>query len=666
MTDSRYRPEIDGLRAIAVAAVVLYHAGAGILPGGFVGVDVFFVISGYLITSILVQEWRAAGKIDFPAFYARRMRRLLPALGVVLLATTLAACVVLPRLNMLPSFAESGMASVLFVANVYFELHTGGYFDAGADRQPLLHLWSLSVEEQFYLVYPLLLVAVLRFAHGRGVWVLGVLSLGSLALAEYWLGVSPGTAFYQMPSRFWELAIGGMIAFGKDRQLGAARASAQAGLGLLLIGASTFLLRADGSFPGLGAMAPVAGAALVLHAVHGTNRLAGVGRCLSLKPMVWLGLVSYPLYLWHWPLLVMDQLTRLGPAGVGWRLLLCLVALVLAWLTYKYVEAPFRRARIARPGVVLKRAAIGMAGMVAGLAWLTTINIPVEGADLASRTRSDRPADIGSCHFDAHSVITALAPGSCRSRPGLPVRVAIWGDSHALAWKPFAWALSEQGPSAAEAHTMDSCPPTEGFHGGKASAPRFGEQCARFNATVRAAIQRGHYDLLVLAARWPSHFGAPMLSMAERARPVDFAGHGATPEEIKAGLRATLEMASRSTRRVIVIGPTPVMNFEAPDCLAMARLSECAVSRAEFQRAAKSSQDALLAAAAGLPNVEVIDPTDFFCPGAECGAVRDGYGLFWDDDHVSSTAAREFAAIFIAEPQRFQISAHDTPADRAK
>jgi peptidoglycan/LPS O-acetylase OafA/YrhL len=666
MTDSRYRPEIDGLRAVAVAAVVIYHASAGILPGGFVGVDVFFVISGYLITSILLQEWLAAGKIDFAAFYARRMRRLLPALAVVLLATALAACVVLPRLNMLPSFAESAMASVLFVANAYFELHTGGYFDAGTDRQPLLHLWSLAVEEQFYLVYPLLLVAMLRYAHGWGVWVLGLLSLGSLWLAEYWLGVSPGTAFYQMPSRFWELAIGGMIAFGKDKQLAAARASAQVGLGLLLIGTSTLLLRDDGSFPGLGALAPVVGTALVLHAVHGTNRLEGIGRLLSLKPMVWLGLISYPLYLWHWPLLVMDQLTRLGPAGVGWRLLLCLVAVALAWLTYKYVEGPFRRARLSRPSVVLKRAAIGMAGMLAGFAWLTTINFTVEGAELAARTRRDQPPDIASCHFGAHSLNTSLAPESCRSRPGLPVRVVIWGDSHALAWKPFAWALSEHGQSAAVAHTMDSCPPVQDFHGKKTSAPRFGEQCARFNAAVSAAIQSGRYDLLVVSARWPSHFGVPMTSVAERARPANLPGHAATPEEIKAGLRATLEMASRSVQRVIVIGPTPVMNFEVPDCLAMERLSECAVSRAEFQLAAKSSQDALLAAAAGLPNVEVIDPTAFFCPGAECGAVRDGYGLFWDDDHVSSTAAREFAASFIATPQRFRISVYDTPANRSK
>ncbi|GGA85169.1 acyltransferase [Arenimonas soli] len=665
MSGTAYRPEIDGLRAIAVTAVVLYHASAGLLPGGFIGVDVFFVISGYLITSILVQEWRGTGRIDLLAFYARRVRRLLPALAVVLVATVAVAAVLLPRLGRFQEFAESAIASVLFIANIYFDLRAGGYFDPAMDSQPLLHLWSLAVEEQFYLVYPLLLAGLFRLVRVRPLVVLGVLSLVSLFVAEYWLGVSPDTAFYQMPARFWELAVGGMIALGASQTQGERRATIQAGLGLALIVLSASLLQQGWRFPGLGALSSVAGAGLVLHAVHHSPRLGIVGRMLSLRPMVLLGLVSYPLYLWHWPILTLDQETRLAPADTGWRLMLCLVAVLLAWLTYRFVEMPVRRSNWTA-GAVLRRGTLGSTAVLVAILGLTTINLGAEGSDLVTRTRQDRPADMARCHFDQSDTITHLSPGSCGSQPGRDARLAIWGDSHALAWKPLAWLLAQQAGVAAEAHTMDACPPVPGYRGHLPAAPGFGENCAAFNALVRQRIEARQYDTLILAARWPAHLDIALFSEHELARRSRTVAESPSPSEITVGLRDTLAMASRHARRVLVIGPTPVLRFDAPDCIGTSRLSECTRPRDEYERLVLPARQALLTAAAGLPNVQVIDPTDFFCSATECPAVKDGYGLFWDDDHVSSTAAKAFAAELAAEPARFELGGVPVPANNAK
>lgn len=358
----RYLPAIDGLRAIAVLAVVAYHAGLPV-PAGFVGVDVFFVISGYLITALLAREQDATGRIDMLAFYARRVRRILPALVVVVAATVAASAVLLPDAS-LARVMRSAASALGVTANIHFQNATGGYFDQDSDLMPLLHTWSLSVEEQFYFIWPLLLVLIVRRR-----WLLVVLAALSLGLAQWGLQVDPEAAFFQMPARFWELAVGGLIALAPQRPL---RGVATVGLVTLAI-AIAYPMPA---FPGAGALPAVLGAGLVVHAVHSGRSV----RALELAPVRFVGLISYSLYLWHWPLLSLYRATHLEAPGVAVSLVLCAAAGVLAWLSYRFIETPARRGF----RTLSARRVVG-AGVTACLALILATVPVVRQADAAAR-----------------------------------------------------------------------------------------------------------------------------------------------------------------------------------------------------------------------------------------------------------------------------------------
>jgi peptidoglycan/LPS O-acetylase OafA/YrhL len=324
-----YRREIDGLRAIAVAAVVAYHAGLG--GAGYVGVDIFFVISGYLITALLLRELATSGRVDLWQFYARRVRRIFPAAVVVITVVLCLAYLLLP-VDETRQVARSAAAAAMFVANLYFQVQTGGYWGADATQMPLLHLWSLSVEEQFYLAWPALLVLVPRARLGT---VLAMLALVSFLLAEWMLQSRPEAAFYQVSARAWELAAGALVATLPSRRL--PHAFGWVALAALL---GACVVRFE-HFPGAGAMPAVAASAMLLAVIHG----GGTNWLLASRPFVALGLVSYSFYLWHWPLLAIDRLSRVGPSPLSVRLELVGVALLLAIVSYFCVERPVRKFR---------------------------------------------------------------------------------------------------------------------------------------------------------------------------------------------------------------------------------------------------------------------------------------------------------------------------------
>ena len=569
-----YRPEIDGLRAIAVLAVVLYHAGIG--GAGFVGVDVFFVISGYLITSLLLKEHDATARIDLLGFYARRVRRILPAATVVVLATLGAGWFLLPSQAQVHT-ANSAGAALVFAANIFFQLTSGGYFDSRAEEMPLLHLWTLSVEEQFYVLWPAVLIFLLRFnrvALLAGITLLGVLSF---ALSEVLIAAGTDAAFYQMPARFWELAAGGLIAAVPARPL--PRWAAPAAV-VATLAACIWPL---GHFPGAGALPAVLGTTLLIAAVHGGARNA----FLASAPMVGVGLISYSLYLWHWPLLAFYRATSIGEVTTPMRLALCAAAVLLAIASYRYVEQPFRRLRASKQRLV----AIGSTVSAVCAVSACGLALHVQSVLTPLNPAADLPSP--RCH--------AAAMDPAHLKCNLSSRTVLWGDSMGYAWSPAF-------PDASQA-TRDACPPFVDY---LPADPKPADlKCLSHNASVASLPA----DTFILVARWTVH---PDFDLAP------------TFEALKG-------------RKVIVLGPSPEMRDQVPKCIQQHAESQCGLTRAEFDARATPILAKLAKLAARYPNVHIVDVSDYFCSETACPPVKDGVPMYWDTNHVSSAAARAFS-----------------------
>lgn len=357
-----YRSDIDGLRAIAVLAVVVFHAFPGWLPGGFVGVDIFFVISGYLISKHILEEL-SSSSFSIKTFYARRVRRIFPALILVLLVCLLFGWLILTP-GEYEKLGRHVFAGALFLANI-LSWREAGYFDAAADTKPLLHLWSLGIEEQFYIVWPLMLALAWRFRDTLA-WVFPGVIMLSLAYSLFLVQRDAVADFYSPVTRFWELALGAALAHPGVRQtnLGPGLRHALSAAGLLLILLALVIIDSQVPFPGAWALLPTLGAALLIHA----GAQGGVNRqLLSLRPMVWVGLISYPLYLWHWPLLTFARIIESEAPSLALRAWLVLSSFLLAWLTYRFIERPVR-ARANSRGLIwalcLSMAFLGIAGFV--------------------------------------------------------------------------------------------------------------------------------------------------------------------------------------------------------------------------------------------------------------------------------------------------------------
>jgi len=567
----KHLPAIDGLRAFAVLSVVAYHAGLP-LSAGYVGVDVFFVISGYVITRMLVSEPR----IDLLAFYARRVRRILPALLVVV-AAVLALSTLLLGPDQQAKATQSAIASMGMLANVHFQHVTGGYWDGAANEMPLLHLWSLAVEEQFYLVWPLLLIAF----HKRP-WVLAMLAIGSLWLAQHWIGAKDQeAAFYLMPSRFWELAVGGLLVMLPKSRLGTAP------VGLACMAFAVWSEPFD--FPGIGAVVPVLGALLVLYAIHSDAKV----RILEWKPVRYIGLISYSFYLWHWPLLAIAKAWSFDAPTLTTNLALCALAFVLASLSYHFVETPFRRTN--PPKVRAIALGVTACALLAGCAAAVGATHPKD--DLAERTRVDFPQ--AGCHTQGRDPATLVDCGEGE--------VMLWGDSHAYAWRPYADTLGKVFPM-----TRAGCMPVAGRHGTK---------CEQYGNAAAERAKQG--KVVVIAARWSRYYGRDGGRM-------------------QADLGSALDALS-GVPRVLVMGPVPWMRYDPQKCIARGHPERCALSRAEFEANVAPIRKTLQVEVAKHPNAEYVEPADYFCTATDCPLLKNGRSLYWDDDHIAASAAAGFA-----------------------
>jgi peptidoglycan/LPS O-acetylase OafA/YrhL len=632
--------------------VVAHHVGIPGIPGGFVGVDVFFVISGYLITSILAAEAGRSGTVSLRGFYARRVRRLFPALVVMLIATcALGAVVLLPVFGQQPELGRSAVATALYVSNFHFWLASPGYFDPSAELMPLLHTWSLAVEEQFYIGWPPLVLGAAALAR-RGPWSLDALLKGivaavlvaSLAWCVVQTGDSPTAAFYLLPARAWELATGAalalwMPAIARERPLAGALCSAA---GILAVVAAVLLLHRDTAFPGIAATMPVFGTALVILG----GSLAGrnpVQRVLSTGPMVWIGLVSYSWYLWHWPLLALTRAHELEVHDPARDAGVALVALLIAYASYRWVENPVR---YGRPGPFARDASTLVAGAVASLAVCgVAAALIVRATDAANRpslqalaeARADHSPLRELCHQDIP--FEGLAPASAcivGSRDRAP-RLVLWGDSHAEHLSPLMAAFARKEPSLPVlVRSFSRCPPIDGFTH-EVAAVEAG--CRAFNQAMLAeiaALRPQGLEGVVLAGRWLRAFGAPPLS-GLRAGNANGLDHPAAAE----GLARTVAELRGLGLKVVIVAPLPELPYDAPACLARRPSGHCDVPRQEALAQRAEVMRLLQAAAGGASGVLVLDFFDAVCDEAACRAAKDGDIHYRDDHHLTAAKSRD-------------------------
>jgi peptidoglycan/LPS O-acetylase OafA/YrhL len=628
-----YRPDIDGLRAIAVLAVVAYHAFPRQLPGGYVGVDVFFVISGFLISGILFDALQRH-RFSYGHFYARRVRRIFPAL-----ITVLAALLLYGWFGFLPdSYLELGKQTIAgagFASNLLLWSQSG-YFDEHSVGNPLLHLWSLGVEEQFYVVWPLLLA----FFHRRGRSLLTficLLMLGSFVASVVLTYINPMAAFYLPVTRFWELMLGAALAYYVNVR-GAARASGEtsllpmrgpslqlvAGCGVVLLVVALLCINPQSAFPGWWALLPTLGTFLLIAA-----RGSWINRAvLSNRLLVGIGLISYPLYLWHWVLLTIARIAADGEEPTrAHRLAAVALSFVLAWLTYILIEKPIRfgTGRLSRPlSLALGMLVIGAIGSWVFLTDGAVFRYPPQIRPLAD-FQYDRQLSYYNvayrsrqCFLDDDQHFRDMPAACVDAANGRPILVALWGDSHAASlYQGLRTQQERLGYFRIAQFTAAGCPPILSTHG------RIFKACEAFNRAALEKLQALHPDVVLVEGNWTFDIGSA------RAL-VDGAAIRDTIEKLK----------TIGVKRIVVFGSLPTWKIPQPEVgvkIWLASHSLTDRTRLYFDPTSMST-DAVVAQAAAQTGVTFVSPLSLLCNEQGCLISTDrdaATPVAWDREHLT-------------------------------
>lgn len=617
-----YRGDIDGLRAIAVCSVVIYHFFPNHLPGGFVGVDIFFVISGFLISQIAL-SLSEKGQWSYSRFYTRRINRIFPALVLVLLVNMALGWYALVP-NEFQSLGKHIAGSAGFIVN-FLLWGEAGYFDAAASTKPLLHMWSLAIEEQFYIVWPIVMTTIMGLARRRAFILLACLILISLAFSATLTYRDPDAAYYSPLSRFFELAIGGFLAFlYQNRRDYKIRIYGEilSAIGLLVILASMFLVNDKSPFPGFTALLPVLGTAAVIWAGPNTftNRWG-----LSLKPMIWMGLISYPLYLWHWPLLVWGKLIRMSDhLSAKDRLALIALAVALAWLTFLFVERPVRKRNNRRTAIAL--ASVMAVLLALGLSsWLKVLPNRLASPDMDMVVAAVNDWDYPS--RDLRIEMKFIDYNFYRKEGHGKRAVLFVGDSYAEQYAPRIVRMVDETPESPSVifATKGGC---------KFAIPLLAQaqrDCVGKLEALDQLIQDPAIDTIVFAQDWSTVQGLD------------------SDSPLSASLEARLASVPSGKRIFLILSIPNGEGFGPVDQIQGSRLGELRRVRTDYRsgedvRIKLSSTNAALRDISRKYDVTVIDPFDSLC-GAQGCRLTDSSGrpAYKDRGHLSATFTREAA-----------------------
>ena len=693
-----FRPDIEGLRAVAVIAVVLYHAGIPGFGGGFIGVDVFFVISGFLITGLLWREVATTNTVALGRFYGARARRLLPAAATVGIATALVVAVVLPPLQARSVFLD-GIACALYAGNYRFAMHGTDYLASDLPPSPFQHYWSLGVEEQFYLVWPVLIIGTAWLVHRLRAGaaaratpyavVLVLVAAASLAAAVLWTRTSPAWAFFSLPTRAWELAAGGLVALSihQWRRLPLLPATIVGWGGLALIVLTCTQLGPRTPYPGTAALLPVLGTALVIGAGPVTGGL-GAGRVLCRPAMRAIGRVSYSWYLWHWPVLLLMPPLLGEPAGLPARLSATAVSGGLAVITLHLVENPGRFAAALRRSAKASLTVAAAASAAAACACMLLLNVvPVPAGHGAAAPRANivavppttiapamSPEEAAVQHAFAQARDAVAASAGLRAVPSnldpplakapadkaavfvngcvrswreigqgecatgdiaSPTTVALVGDSHAAMWNPAFQHLAEQRHWRLETLAKVTCP-LQDLH---ITSPYLGREyteCEQWRAQIVNRLKAEHPRLVVLdmSRRYGADFGFTSYDPAW----IDTLG------------RTVAQLRSIGAA-VLVLGPVPDPGSSVPTCLSghVDDATACAPARpVAVGDGGISAERAATTAGGG----HYADLTDLFCTADRCPVIVGNTLVFRDDNHVTTEYAQLLTPVFGALADR--------------
>jgi len=630
-----YRSDIDGLRTIAVGLVILNHVGFNLFSGGFVGVDVFFVISGFLITAIIFPKIKE-NTFSIAWFLSRRIKRLMPVLLFVIFITLVVFTFILLPQDLM-KFYRSIIWVILYGGNIFFWREYGGYFDGGSQEAPLLHTWSLAVEEQYYLLWPLMLLVAVKFFGGKVTAYLSLVVFVVATIFSQWgTEVTLGAAYYLLPTRFFELLMGSCLAIFWHQLpvLNTKIHHALSLVGVVLIAASALLLTEHSPFPGYNALYPVVGTALLIYSSKGI-----VNRFLSFRPIVFTGNISYSLYLWHWPVFV-----AIRYMSIDFTLPIQIAAIIftygLAVLSWKYIEQPLRYVKLSSfPQIATKMYVmpsafiiiIALMGIYAeGYKWRFSpevIKMDLAVNSFANKSRSDchsafRNSDVlptEECRF-----------GSLEKHP--KTDFFIFGDSHANHLMPFFETIALKNKIVGQDYTLDRCLPVFDLNWG--SNLFMANKCRQRNVQAKKHIAANDFDYVVLAASWP-HYSTQRMFVEKVVTDLD-----EKRMLFKSKLSDTLKVIINSGATPVFVKDMPSLGGKSPKCPIKKEVFnsnlDCSINRIEN----KMLNSILIDLEQKFPKLIVIKPHELICTDVDCTMTLGGIPLYRDDDHLNKQGAK--------------------------
>ena len=605
--------QIQGLRAVAALLVVIYHAH--LVPGGFIGVDIFYVVSGYLITALIIREIDETGRLDLNKFYQRRIKRLLPTSMFVLSITALIGFFVLPAITR-DALGRDLFAAAAYISNYLFAWWENDYQNLNATPSPFIHYWSLAVEEQFYIIWPIFILFLSRYGKRTILNGVAIVTASSFLFSLYLTQVAPIWAFYSLPTRAWELGVGALLLFIPEKFL---RNRFFPWIGAIGLTVGTFSFNESTAFPGINAVLPVVATAILIGSIP--NWPPFFNDLSNNRPMQWLGAISYPLYLWHWPALVLPSSALGRPLRIRETLLCVLLTIFLAHYTSKFIEQPLRHRNFAAKKVYGFFAITTAVFLLAGIAIASIASsvINVKGTNYAFDLKEviERPAvyDDG-CHVNYGEPES----GECiYGKIGSARKVVLYGDSHAAQWFPALEQLAREYGFELTSLTKSACSSVDISRANQGAYKN--SECKKWRENSIQRIQELKPDAVIVSSF--QYFTIPR-------------GYPSRAQWWNEGQRLLLSNLQGSSKNLIYISDTPHPLGDIPNCLSTRKIQECNTTEKT-------------------PNLIIngfkqIDPTPWLCSDI-CPAIKDGYVVYRDASHISVAAALALTTLLQAALQ---------------